>query len=91
MPIEASTIFLKAPIFKGCSVFAIFGIIVASNAIRAELQKLVGRLRPKPLKTRACALWLCRIHASSDSLAASKPSKKAHLAPEPEPGVDCNM
>lgn len=39
MPIEASTNSFKALIFKGWSVCTPFGIIVASNAIRAELQK----------------------------------------------------
>ena len=45
------------------------------NPGRIAKSLLVGSA-PKPLKTRACALWLCRIPASSDSLAAPKPSKK---------------
>ena len=44
-------------------------------------KKLVGRLRPKPLKTRACALWLCRIPATFDLLAS--PEKQKRNAPVP--------
>ena len=45
------------------------------NPARIAQCLLVGSA-PKPLKTRACALWLRRIPASSDSLAAPKSSKK---------------
>ena len=41
---------------------------------------LVGSA-PKPLKTRAEALWLCRFPASSDLLASPKMQKRK--APEP--------
>ena len=41
---------------------------------------LVGSA-PKPLKTRACALWLCRIPASFDLLAS--PEKQKRKAPVP--------
>ena len=37
---------------------------------------------PNPLKTRACALWLCRIPASFDLLAMPSPPKK-RKAPVP--------
>ena len=41
---------------------------------------LVGSA-PKPLKTRACALWLCRIPASFDLLAAPEIQKRKAPVP----------
>ena len=50
------------------------------NPGRIAKSLLVGSA-PNPLKTRACALWLCRIPASSDSLAA--PVIQKRKAPMP--------
>ena len=50
------------------------------NPGRIAKSLLVGSA-PKPLKTRACALWLCRIPASFDLLAS--PEKQKRKAPVP--------
>ena len=50
------------------------------NPGRIAQSLLVGSA-PKPLKTRAEALWLCRFPASSDPLASPKVQKKK--APKP--------
>ena len=44
-------------------------------------KKLVEGSAPKPLKTRACALWLCRIPASFDLLAAPEIQKRKSPVP----------
>ena len=50
------------------------------NPGRIAKSLLVGSA-PKPLKTRACALWLCRIPTSFDLLAS--PEKQKRKAPVP--------
>ena len=50
------------------------------NPGRIAKSLLVGSA-PKPLKTRACALWLCRIPALSDLLAAAIPQKRKAPVP----------
>jgi hypothetical protein len=50
------------------------------NPGRIAKSLLVGSA-PKPLKTRAYALWLCRIPASSDFLAALEIKKRKAPVP----------
>ena len=50
------------------------------NPGRVAKSLLVGSA-PKPLKTRACALWLCRIPASFDLLAAPEIQKRKAPVP----------
>lgn len=78
---DADTKFLQSAYFLGLERLHTIRDNSGKQCNPARIAQCLVGSAPKPLKTRAYALWLCRFPASSDLLAS--PEKQKRKAPVP--------